>query len=98
MPPRRRASSTAPSSVAASGEVRIVWMSSPCGWCITELCGKCMPELLFERKLYMCGCKSVKCSGKHVPSHGIESEPKEPVVETETETEEDENDGTGTDD
>jgi hypothetical protein len=87
-PPRKRAVSLTPSGVSASGDVRIVRMSVPCGWCITFDCNNCLVELLFEKKLYLCGCKSVKCLDKHVPSMGVEATP-EPEVPTAIGDEED---------
>lgn len=52
-------------------EIEVVRMKCPCGWCITNQCGECLPELYWEKKLYMCGCK--KCCNGHVPSVAVDN-------------------------
>lgn len=68
-----------------TGEVTVVWMKVSCGWCMTNDCAGCKTELLWDNKLYMCGCQ--KCEHEHVPSvDAVDSEP-EPEVDLESEEE-----------
>lgn len=56
-------------------ELEVIRMSCSCGWCLTSQCESCLPELYWEKKLYMCGCK--KCCDGHVPSIDVKSDDKE---------------------
>jgi hypothetical protein len=78
---------TARDSVDPS-ELQVIRMTCPCGWCITNKCSECLPELYWEKKLYMCGCK--KCCDGHPPSIGVESVSEESI---DTEVEEESEDG-----
>lgn len=56
---------------STNGEVIVVRMECPCGWCMTGDCANCKTELVYMGKNYICGCK--KCDAKdHVPSVGVE--------------------------
>lgn len=74
-----------PRESVPDSEMEVVRMKCPCGWCITNQCSECLPELYWEKKLYMCGCK--KCCNGHVPSIEVKS-----FVEVETETDDLEDD------
>lgn len=64
--PRKRK----PTTNLEPGEITVIRMDCPCGWCLTGHCGSCKGELLSDKKLYMCSCE--KCCDGHVPSIGLE--------------------------
>ena len=65
--PRKRPTPTT-AKIPESGEIVVVRMTCPCGWCLTGDCAHCKGELLVEKKLYMCSC--TKCCDGHEPSVG----------------------------
>lgn len=66
--PRKRRTTETTTKPIEPGEIVIVRMECPCGWCLTNDCAHCKAELLVDRKLYLCGCK--KCCDGHKPSVG----------------------------
>lgn len=65
-----------PRESVADSEIEVLWMSAPCGWCMTGHCSDCKSEFYWEKKLYMCGCKDCSCGG-HVPSIEVKSDVEE---------------------
>ena len=47
------------------GPMRVVRSKSTmCGWCLSQDCENCKPELTYYERIYVCGCK---CQDGYVP-------------------------------
>jgi hypothetical protein len=60
MPKKRRESTT-----DHKGPMRVVRSDrTKCGWCLSQDCEHCKPELTYYDRIYVCGCK---CQDGYVP-------------------------------
>lgn len=54
----RRSKSTAEAYESDGKYSEVVFMTCPCGWCMTSSHESCKSELVWNSKLYLCGCKT----------------------------------------
>ena len=74
------------------GPMRVVrTKNTKCGWCLSQDCENCKPELTYYDRIYVCGCS---CQDGYVPiavrngTVQVEQEPKkEKQIEPEQENE-----------
>lgn len=53
-----RSKSTAEAYESDGRYSEIIFMTAPCGWCMTSEHNGCKSQLIWNSKLYLCGCKS----------------------------------------
>ena len=52
----------------------VVFMTCPCGWCMTNMHDSCKSELIWNSKLYLCGCKTCDVHSQYKNSLDKEQE------------------------
>lgn len=47
-----------------TGGREVIWIKTPCGWCLDKICQSCKHEVAYYEKLWICGCE---CNKDWVP-------------------------------
>jgi hypothetical protein len=63
------------------GAKTVVRLSVGCGWCLSNDCEHCKPEITYYEKIYLCGCK---CAVDYWPEGIPKEETKENKDEVRT--------------